>query len=106
MATIANSVMLIGIVGSIDIDREKGLVTFTLTIKDSIMQSDGSFEIESYVFDCITNEQLGNKMMKANLVGRKIACEGRLVSIKDPNKQKSDEKRVFVKVEEFFEIER
>lgn len=106
MATIANSVMLIGIIGPIVIDQDEGIIAFTLTTSESIQQNDGSFAIESNEFDCIAQEPLATKMVKANLAGFKVACEGRLFTDTESSEQGMDRKWVFVEVQEFFKVDR
>lgn len=106
MATIANSVMLIGIIGPIVIDQDEGIIAFTLTTNESIKQNDGSFEIETNEFDCIAQEPLATKMVKANLAGLKVACEGRLFSDTDISEKGVIRKWVFVEVQDFFKIDR
>ena len=106
MATIANSVMLIGIVDSIDIDQEEGFITFSLTTNETIPQNDGSFDVEKNVFDCIAQEPLATKMTKEDLTGLKVVCQGRLISSRDSARQKTVRKWVFIEVEDFFKVER
>lgn len=106
MATIANSVMLIGIMGPIVDDQDEGIIAFTLTTSESIQQKDGSFAIESNEFDCFAQEPLATKMIQANLVGFKVACEGRLFTDTELSEQGAIKKWVFVEVEDFFKIDR
>lgn len=110
MATIANSVMLIGIVNSIDIEidlvQTRGFVTFSLTTNESIRQSDGTFAIETNVFNCFAQQPLASKIIKEDLAGRKVACQGRLISSRDSSEQESDENWVFIQVEDIFKVER
>lgn len=106
MATIANSVMLIGIIGPIVIDQDEDVIAFTLTTRESIQQNDGSFEIETNEFDCFAQEPLATKMVKANLAGLKVACEGRLFSDTDISEEGVIRKWVFVEVQDFFKIDR
>lgn len=106
MATISNSVMLIGIIGPIVIDQDEGIIAFTLTTSESIQQNNGSFEIESNEFDCFAQEPLASKMVKANLAGLKVACEGRLFTDTELSEQGAIKKWVFVEVEDFFKVDR
>lgn len=106
MATIANSVMLIGIIGSIVIDQDEGIIAFTLTTSESIKKNDGSFEIETNEFDCIAQEPLATKMVKDNLAGLKVAYVGRLFTDTEPSERGIDRKWVYIEVQDYFKINR
>lgn len=106
MATIANSVMLIGIMQDAIFDDEQKAVQFRLEVNEQVKQEDGKWKEEKSEFMCYAKGRLYNRLLVPNREGKKIALEGRLISKRTQGNTFESLFMVFVEVDDFFPIDR
>ena len=106
MATLRNSVLLIGKVGIMVIDDDENLIAFPITIKEHQRNDEGDWVPVITEVNCIAVDKTAEKLRKDDLYGQEIAIEGHLISDKDDSDKNHVITHTYTVVDNYYLLER